>query len=128
MKDSATARAAVDSLEKLRDKLKSAKEEYWAGQVEIQRQEVAAWLDFAQGANEKAVEGLRSAASAEDETEKNVVTPGPLAPARELLGEMLLEMGRPAEAFTEFDSTLTREPNRFWSLYGAAEAAKKAQR
>jgi uncharacterized protein HemY len=53
-----------------------------------------------------------------------VITPGPLAPARELLGELLLESKRPAEALVEFESTLKREPNRFWSLYGAAEAAK----
>jgi Tfp pilus assembly protein PilF len=62
----------------------------------------------------------------EDKTEKNAITPGPLAPARELLGEMLLESKQPAEALKEFEATLTKEPNRFRSLYGAAEAAKQA--
>jgi hypothetical protein len=69
---------------------------------------------------------MRSATEMEDKTEKNVVTPGPLAPARELLGELLLETKRPSEALKEFEATLVTEPNRFRSLYGAAEAAKLA--
>ena len=67
-----------------------------------------------------------AAAEQEDKTEKSVVTPGPLAPARELLAEMLLELKRPADALKEFEATLTKEPNRFRSLYGAGEAAKLA--
>jgi tetratricopeptide (TPR) repeat protein len=55
-----------------------------------------------------------------------VVTPGPLAPARELLAELLLELKRPTEALKAFEATLTKEPNRFRSLYGAAEAAELA--
>jgi tetratricopeptide (TPR) repeat protein len=69
---------------------------------------------------------MRAAAAQEDQTEKSVVTPGPLAPARELLAELLLELKRPKEALKEFEATLTKEPNRFRSLYGAAEAAKLA--
>jgi tetratricopeptide (TPR) repeat protein len=67
---------------------------------------------------------LRVAAEQEDKTEKSAVTPGPLAPARELLGDLLLELKQPSEALKEFESTLTKEPNRFWSLYGAVEAAE----
>src|SRR5712671_6383639 len=125
LKDDATARAAIGSLEQIRDKLKM-KEAYWANQVEIQRQEVSAWLAFAEGDREGAVVAMRAAAQREDGTEKNAVTPGPLTPAREMLGEMLLELKRPSEALKEFESTLTKEPNRFRSLYGAAEAAKLA--
>jgi tetratricopeptide (TPR) repeat protein len=126
VKDRAAARSAIDSLEQMRDKLKKMKEGYWANQVEIQRQEVSAWLAFAEGDREGALTGMRAAAEQEDKTEKNAITPGPLAPARELLGEMLLELKRPTEALKEFEATLTKEPNRFRSLYGAAEAAKQA--
>ncbi|HEY2169774.1 MAG TPA: hypothetical protein VGJ30_09130 [Candidatus Angelobacter sp.] len=125
MKDGAAARSAIGSLEQIRDKLKM-KEGYWANQVEIQRQEVAAWLAFAEGDPQGALAGMRVAAELEAGTEKNAITPGPLTPARELLGELLLELKRPAEALKEFEATLTKEPNRFRSLYGAAEAAKLA--
>jgi Tfp pilus assembly protein PilF len=69
---------------------------------------------------------MREVAAMEDGTEKAAVTPGPLAPARELLGEMLLIAGQPAAARKEFETTLEREPNRFRSLYGAAHAASLA--
>jgi tetratricopeptide (TPR) repeat protein len=125
-KDRAAARSAIDSLSQMGDKLKTIKEDYWANQVEIQRQEVSAWLAFAEGDRQGALSGMRTAAELEDRTEKNAITPGPLAPARELLGELLLESKQPAEALKEFEATLTKEPNRFRSLYGAAEAAKQA--
>jgi len=126
MRDRAAAHSAVDSLAQMRDRLIAMKEMYWANQVEIQRQEVSAWVAFVEGDREGAVTGMRAAAEAEDKTEKNVVTPGPLAPAREQLGELLLALNRPSEALKEFESTLTKEPNRFRSLYGAAESAKMA--
>ena len=69
---------------------------------------------------------MRAAAEAEDRTEKSAVTPGPLAPARELLGEMLLELNQPAQALKEFETTLATEPNRFRALHGAATAARLA--
>ena len=72
----------------------------------------------------RSVQQMRAAAEAEDNTEKNVVTPGPLAPARELLGDLLLQLNQPAEALSEYQATLTHEPNRFWSLYGAAKASE----
>jgi hypothetical protein len=126
LKDGATARSAIGSLEQLRDKLTNMKESYWANQVEIQRREVSAWLAFAEGDLEGALTGMRAAAELEDGTEKSAVTPGPLTPARELLGELLLEVKRPSEALKEFEATLTKEPNRFQSLYGAAVSAKLA--
>jgi len=124
LKDHAAARSAIDSLEQSRDKLTRMKEDYWANQVEIERQEVVAWLAFAEGKPQDALAELRTAAELEDKTEKSAVSPGPLAPAREMLGELLLEWKRPSEALREFESTLIKEPNRFWSLYAAAEAAK----
>ncbi|MFL6426978.1 MAG: hypothetical protein ACJ71S_01955 [Acidobacteriaceae bacterium] len=122
--DGVSARSAIGSLEESRDKLIQMKETYWANQVEIQRQEVVAWLAFAERKPQDAVAGLRSAAALEDQTEKSAVTPGPLAPAREQLGDLLLEMKQPSAALKEFESTLVKEPNRFRSLYGAAEAAR----
>jgi tetratricopeptide (TPR) repeat protein len=123
-KDRPGAISALESLQQLHDKLTAMKELYWANQVDIQRQEVSAWLAFADGDSQGALTGMRAAAEQEDKTEKSAVTPGPLAPARELLAELLLELNRPAEALKEFEATLTKEPNRFRSLYGAAEAAK----
>jgi tetratricopeptide (TPR) repeat protein len=126
MKDRATALSTIDSLERIRNQLKNMKEDYWANQVEIQREEVSAWSVFAQGDQQGGLTGMRAAAELEDLTEKSAVTPGPLAPAWELLGELLLESKQPAEALREFEATLTKEPNRFRSLYGAAEAASQA--
>jgi tetratricopeptide (TPR) repeat protein len=126
LKDRAGALSAIASLQRMRDKLTKMKESSWANQVEIQRQEVSAWLAFAEGHRNTALAEMRAAAELEDKTEKNAITPGPLAPARELLGELLLELERPAAALKEFQATLTKEPNRFRSLYGAAEAARLA--
>ena len=69
---------------------------------------------------------MRDAAEREDATDKSAITPGPLAPARELLGEMLLELGQPAAALKEFERTLKVEPRRFRTVAGAAKAALAA--
>ena len=69
---------------------------------------------------------MREAATREDATEKNAVTPGPLAPARELLGDMLMELGRPADALAEYRRTLAKEPGRYRALDGARRAASAA--
>ena len=68
---------------------------------------------------------MRAAADAEDKTEKSVVTPGPLAPARELYGAMLLERDMAREAFAAFEATLKKEPNRLGAYVGAAKAAER---
>jgi len=120
------ARQAVQKLEFVRDQLTKLQETYWAGQVEIQRREAAGMLAFAQGNKDEALELLRSAADMEDASEKHPVTPGPVVPARELLGEFLLTINMPTEALTAFESTLQRSPNRFNALYGAATAAEAA--
>jgi predicted Zn-dependent protease len=69
---------------------------------------------------------MRSAADREDKNEKHIVTPGRLIPARELLGQMLLELKRPAEALKEFEASQIREPNRFHGVAGAAQAAAQS--
>ena len=120
------AAADIEQLAALRDALKTMKDAYWAEQVDIQRQVASAWVTFAEGDNARGIEQLRAAAQAEDATDKSAVSPGPLAPARELLGYMLLEANRPAEALVEFEATTRKEPNRFRGLYGAARAAEAA--
>ncbi len=67
---------------------------------------------------------MRAAADLEDSTEKHPTTPGAIAPARELLGELLIELGQPGQALREFEASFNREPNRFQGLYGAARAAE----
>ena len=69
---------------------------------------------------------MRAAADTEDRNEKHIVTPGRILPARELLGEMLLELKQPALALKEFEASQVREPNRFRGFYGAALAAEGA--
>ena len=124
--DAATVRGSIDALQRIQRQLADAKEVYWAEQAEIQRRSASAWLAFAEHRDADALAEMRAAATMEDGTEKSAVTPGPLAPARELLGEMLLLLKQPAAARTEFEATLKKEPNRFRALYGAAQAASLA--
>ncbi|MGH9320470.1 MAG: hypothetical protein ACRD3V_11385 [Vicinamibacteria bacterium] len=122
----AAAKKDVEKLASLRQKLVQAKDAYWSGQVDIQARAASAWIAYAEGRKDEAVSMMREAAEREDATEKSAVTPGPLKPARELLGEMLLESGKPAEALKEFEATIEKEPNRFRGVYGAAVAAEQA--
>lgn len=122
----AAAMTSIDRLAALRDKEIEAKDEYWTTQVDIQRQGAEAWQLWAQGSTDAALKAMAAAATLEDTTEKSAVTPGPLAPARELLGEMLLEANQPAKALVEFEANLKKEPNRFRSVYGAGRAAELA--
>jgi tetratricopeptide (TPR) repeat protein len=94
--------------------------------VEIQALAVTAWSAWARGAKDEALRQMGRAAEMEDGTEKSVVTLGPLSPARELLGEMLLAMNEPTQALEQFEATLKKEPQRFNALYGAAHAAQLA--
>jgi hypothetical protein len=122
----AIARSAIDALQQKEIQLRAAGEDYWAQQVEIERRAAAALLALAEGRAKDALAGMREAAALEDGTEKNAITPGPIAPARELLGEMLLELHQPAQALAAFELTLQKEPNRFRALAGAARAAAQS--
>ena len=119
------AQADVAKLAELRDKLREAKDGYWSEIVEVQRQVAAAWVLNAEGKHDEALKAMSAAADAEDKIEKHVVTPGPLAPARELYGEMLLDRGMAKEALIAFEATKVMEPNRFRGFLGAARAAEK---
>jgi tetratricopeptide (TPR) repeat protein len=86
----------------------------------------AAWLAYAEGRKDEALALARSAAELDAKAGKHPVTPGAILPARELLGDMLLEMGRPAEALAEYEASLREAPGRFNCLYGAARSAEAA--
>ena len=120
-----SAAADIAKLAELRDKLREAKDGYWAEIVDIQRQVAAAWLLHAEGKYAEALKAMSAAADAEDRTDKHVVTPGPLAPARELYGFMLLDRGMASEALAAFDATIKKEPNRFNAFAGAAQASER---
>ena len=119
------AKADIAKLAELRDKLREAKDAYWSEIVDIQRQVAAAWVLHAEGKYDEALKAMSAAADAEDKTEKHAVTPGPLAPARELYGFMLLERGMAKEALAAFEATKAKEPNRYHGFAGAAQAADK---
>ncbi|KRR11475.1 hypothetical protein CQ12_21910 [Bradyrhizobium jicamae] len=117
------ARADVQKLAEMRDKLREAKDNYWPDIVDIQRQVALAWVLHAEGKYDEALRAMSAAADAEDKTEKHAITPGPLAPARELYGFMLLDRGMTREALAAFEATKTKEPNRLQGYAGAAKAA-----
>jgi hypothetical protein len=126
--DVAQARSGVERLTALHNALVSAKQTFWADQVALQSEIVSAWIAFADGNLSRGLEEMRLAADHEDATDKHPVTPGPLAPARELLGEMLLQAEQPAAALFEFQRSQEKEPNRLRGYYGAAHAAELAGR
>ena len=128
LRQTPAANESAAALGRIRERLTKAGENYWARQVEIQEVAVRAWAAWAEGKKEEALRWMKSAAELEDGTEKSAVTPGPLAPARELLGEMLLEINEPAQALEQFGATLKKEPGRFHALYGGAHAAKLSGR
>ncbi len=118
------ARDDIARLQQLRDALATMKLGYWAQQVEIQITAASAWLALAEGRRGDALGLMRQATEMEAATDKHPVTPGPLVPTRELLGEMLLEQGQPAQALAEFERLEQAEPNRLLPLYYAARAAE----
>jgi len=120
-KDIEGGSAALANLKAAEEQLQ--KNAYWAGRVEIQRTIVEAWLKHARGNQDAALITMRKAVELENASEKWAISPGPLAPAGEQLGELLLELGRPSEALNAFQTAVEKEPRRFRGLYGAALAA-----
>lgn len=115
----------VARLQALRQKLLDEKNPYWADQLELQGRAAAAWIARAEGRNDEAVTQLRSAADLEDSMDKSPVTPGPILPAREMLGDLLMELGQPAKALEAYEQSLRDSPNRLNGLSGAARAAQE---
>ena len=125
--DTLLARQSLQKLADLEQGLVIKPGDYdWRKQISIQRQIADAWATFAEGRKDDALRMMRAAADLDDATEKHPVTPGSVLPAREQLGEMLIEAKQPAAALVEFEASLKRAPKRLNGLYGAAHAAKLA--
>jgi len=124
--DPAAAKVDIAKLAELQDRLVQAKDAYWAGQVDVQKQIATAWVLYAEGKRDAALAAMSAAADAEDNTEKHPVTPGVPRPAREFYAGMLLDSGMAQEALAAFEATLKKEPNRLDAYVGAARAAEKA--
>ena len=118
--DLGKAKASIDSLTSIQARLAAKGEPYWSEQVAIQRLAAQGWVDLAEHRERDALAHMREAVTREDATEKSAVTPGPLAPARELLGDMLISLNRAEEAKAEYRATLQKEPNRRHALKGSA--------
>jgi tetratricopeptide (TPR) repeat protein len=120
--DVPSARAEVARLQALGSATPVA---YWKEQIAIQAEVVQGLAARAEGGSAPALAILRKAADREDATEKHVVTPGPIVPARELLAYMELEAGNAKQALLDFESVMQREPNRYRAYAGAARAAER---
>jgi hypothetical protein len=120
------AREELARLSAIRTDLAAAGDPYWAEQVGIQEAAALAWVAFAEKDTERAVASMKDAADREDRSEKHVAMENRLSPMRELLGELLLEGERPADALREFERSLQTVPKRFRSIAGAAAAADRA--
>ena len=123
--NAAAARTEVERLHKLRDAASALKFGYWVEQIDIQAEVVKGLVECAEGQKAQCAATLRKAADREDATEKHVVTPGPLVPAREVLARVLFEQGDANAAYTEYAAVLKKEPNRYRAVAGAAQAADK---
>ena len=117
------AREQAEALRQIEGRLRASGTVYWATQVNIMTREVLAWSAQAEGRPDEATAVMRSAADDEDGIEKLPVTPGPIIPAREQLGELLLEQGNFASASKAFETALVNAPGRRGALQGAARAA-----
>src|SRR5688572_1214399 len=125
--DAVAARAEIDEMNKLVTVLTNAKDPYWPIVVDAQRMAAEAWVAHAEGKHDVALELARAAADKEATVEKHPVTPGPLIPASELYGDILMVHGKPAEALVVYEKTLKHEPNRLRTLIGAARAAQASK-
>ncbi|MEX2465426.1 MAG: hypothetical protein WD995_00865 [Gemmatimonadota bacterium] len=124
--NAAAAATEIEALSTLERRTRDAGDSYWATVIEAQRLAASAWVTLASGDPGTAVDLATQAADLEGTVAKHPVTPGPLLPARELLGDLLMEVGRPAEALAAYQATLEVERNRARALYGAARAAEAA--
>ncbi|HXJ06162.1 MAG TPA: hypothetical protein VNH65_13750 [Candidatus Acidoferrum sp.] len=120
----AEARKEAERLRQIELQLRTSGNGYWGTQVGILAREITAWSAQADGKPEEAATSMRQAADEEDATEKLPVTPGPIIPAREQLGYLLLEQNQPVLALKEFELALANAPGRRSALQGAARAAE----
>jgi hypothetical protein len=116
----------IDRLRQIEEQLRTAGNGYWATQVGILKREVMAWTAQAGKKPDEAAAMMRASADEEDAVEKLPVTPGPIVPAREQLGYLLLEQNHPGAASKEFETALANAPGRRGAMQGAARAAELA--
>ena len=124
--DVKAANTAADQLDGLYQRTVATEEDYWAALVDSQRQAVRSWTLFAEGDKEGAIATMRKAAAQEDSLDKHPVTPGPLLPAQEMLGDLLLAANQPEEALQAYEASFELYPSRFNGLHGAVRAANEA--
>jgi tetratricopeptide (TPR) repeat protein len=122
----AGAKAEIDAIKALRSALEKSNQSYWADRSEEQILAISAWVAFKEGAPDQALKFMRAAADGEDASIKHVAMENRLYPFRELLAELLVEMGQPAAALKEFEAALKQTPNRYRAFLGTARAAKAA--
>ena len=122
----AEAKKELEAMRTLHDSLLKKKESYMANQVDVQIKTGEAWILLGEGKKDGALERMQVAARMEDETLKHPVTPGEVLPARELLGDMLMELNQPKLALEAYEQDLEKHANRFNGLWGAANAAQKS--
>jgi predicted negative regulator of RcsB-dependent stress response len=121
-KQAAAAREEVAKLTAAFEQLRASGDKYWATQIHVQLNSALAWINHAEGKEDEALKLMRVAADEEDAVEKLPVTPGAIVPAREQLGDLLLELNRPAPALKEFERVLAMTPQRRNALAGASRA------
>ena len=126
--DVAQAKRSLAELERLVNALTAQNDPQWTPVVDAQRMALSAWVAHAEGRHADALQLARAAADREEQVEKHPVTPGPLIPSRELLGDILMVHNQPVAALEAYEATLKKEPNRLRTLLGAARAAKAAGR
>ncbi len=124
--DPAAARAELQSIQHLAEQLSASGSQYWAGQVQIQAEEASSWIALAEHKPEEAQALMKKAADEEDAVEKLPVTPGPVVPAREQLGDLLAQLGKPEAALAAYEKTLEDAPGRRGALKGARDSARAA--
>jgi tetratricopeptide (TPR) repeat protein len=119
----AGAKAEIEEMKGLRTMLQRADQSYWADRTEEQMLAISAWIAAKEDARDQAVRFMRAAADGEDGSIKNVIMENRLYPLREMLAELLLEVGQPAPALKEYETALKQTPNRYRAFWGAARAA-----
>src|SRR5258706_6340964 len=117
------AKAEIEAMKALRAALQRADQSYWADRTEEQMLAISAWVAVKEGARDQAVRFMRAAADGEDGSLKNVIMENRLYPLREMLAELLLEVGQPAAALKEYETALKQTPNRYRGFWGAARAS-----
>jgi tetratricopeptide (TPR) repeat protein len=120
----ADAKAENERLNELEATTQKFGEDLFARNIRMLSLELSAWIAHAEGRETESVALMREAVDLEESTPKPPVTPGPTLPAQELLGDLLLEQKKPADARVAYQQSLTHYPNRLNSLKGAAKASR----